>query len=825
MNRIFLFVILCVATVATMAQGALKGKVIDKQTNEALQFVNVKVEQASNGKMLKGAITDANGSFHITGLPYGKYNLTVSFVGYKNFSREFAVSASKKQVSFPVIYLAEDSHALKEVQVTGQRSQMKLEVDRKTFTADQMIAAAGGSASDLLESIPSVEVSTEGEVSLRGNTSVEVWINGKSSGLTSDNRGEILQQIPAESIERIEVIDNPSAKYSPEGSAGIINIILKRDRKAGYYGSVRAGMNTRGGWQTGVNINYSSGKIDAFANLGYKVRRHKGGASSEQIYTNSNTYQNYYREDNNKGGNLFARAGLTWHMTGSDDLSLSGMTMVGSRDNSSLTPYHYGTVGAAADTRMMFRSTDSKDKSNMYHAELEYTHKFSEKHKLDFNIEYNTWKSDNDNYYRDSTLWMDGTTPTTRSYQYRPMYINNRSVETRLDYENQISDKLKIEAGYNGTYSRENTPQESWIDNSDWYGKNSVEDRAYYNRFIYEMSTHALYATVNTKLGKFGAMAGLRGEYWRVNTESRDYWQEYGLAERDPAFKKNFFKLFPSLFLNYELTPTAQLQLNYTRRMHRPWGGQLNSFRDTRDASLVSFGNPELTPEYTNSFSLNFLKTWPEHTLSIGAYYRPTTDVIQRISYNVNDTIYSTNENVAKSQSAGLELILKDKLFRILDLTTTVNAYYYKLDGFSYSINDQVVTGASDENFSWDARVLASVVLPYGISIQATGNYRSRSVVTQGYRKANASLDLGLRKTFFNKALALSINCRDVFNTRKWDTYTSSDDFTRHQRNWRKPHVNFVLTWNFGNMNGKKRQQPDDSGSDDQQSYGGYGEN
>ena len=411
MNRIFLFVILCVATVATMAQGALKGKVIDKQTNEALQFVNVKVEQASNGKMLKGAITDANGSFHITGLPYGKYNLTVSFVGYKNFSREFAVSASKKQVSFPVIYLAEDSHALKEVQVTGQRSQMKLEVDRKTFTADQMIAAAGGSASDLLESIPSVEVSTEGEVSLRGNTSVEVWINGKSSGLTSDNRGEILQQIPAESIERIEVIDNPSAKYSPEGSAGIINIILKRDRKAGYYGSVRAGMNTRGGWQTGVNINYSSGKIDAFANLGYKVRRHKGGASSEQIYTNSNTYQNYYREDNNKGGNLFARAGLTWHMTGSDDLSLSGMTMVGSRDNSSLTPYHYGTVGAAADTRMMFRSTDSKDKSNMYHAELEYTHKFSEKHKLDFNIEYNTWKSDNDNYYRDSTLWMDGTTP------------------------------------------------------------------------------------------------------------------------------------------------------------------------------------------------------------------------------------------------------------------------------------------------------------------------------------------------------------------------------------------------------------------------------
>ena len=824
MNRIVLLFILCALQLTALAQGSVKGRVLDKQSNEALQFVNVKVTQPATGKMVKGAITDANGSFSLGSLPYGNYELSVSFVGYKTYTRKVSLTAANKHASFPAIYLSEDNQTLKEVQVTGQRSQMKLEVDRKTFTVDQMIAAAGGSASDLLENIPSVEVSTEGEVSLRGNTSVEVWINGKASGLTSDNRGEILQQIPAESIERIEVIDNPSAKYSAEGSAGIINIILKRDRKAGYYGSVRAGVNTRGGWQTGANINYSSGKLDAFANIGFRTRKHKGGASSEQTYTNSNTYQNYYRESDNSGHNLFARAGFTWHMTSKDDLTLSGMTMVGKRDDSSLTPYHYGTVGALSDSRIMFRSTDSKDKSNMLHGELGYTHNFSDKHKLEFNFSIGRWKSDNDNYYRDSTQWLDEDRATEYSYQYRPMYINNRDWETRLDYENQITDKFKIEAGYNGNYSRENTPQESWVDETNWQGLNSTEDKLYYNRFIYEMTTHALYATANVKLGKLGVMAGLRGEYWKVDTESHDYWQEQGEKQRDPAYKKDFFQLFPSLFLNYELTPTAQLQLNYTRRLRRPWGGQLNSFKDTRDASLVSFGNPELTPEYTNSFSLNFLKTWPEHTLSIGAYYRPTTDVIQRISYNVNDTIYSTNKNVAKSQSAGLELILKDKLFKILDLTTTVNAYYYKLDGFDYAINNQIVTGAADENFSWDARMLASIILPYGLSIQATGNYRSRSVVTQGYRKANASLDLGLRKTFFNKALSLSVNCRDVFNTRKWDTYTSSDDFTRHQRNWRKPHVNFVLTWNFGNMNGKKRQQSEESAPDYQQNYGGYGD-
>ena len=191
-------------------------------------------------------------------------------------------------------------------------------------------------------------------------------------------------------------------------------------------------------------------------------------------------------------------------------------------------------------------------------------------------------------------------------------------------------------------------------------------------------------------------------------------------------------------------------------------------------ASMVSFGNPELTPEYTNSFSLNFLKTWDNHTLSISSYYRPTTDVIQRIRYQGDDGImYMTSENVAKNQRAGLELIMKDKLFRILDLTTTLNGYYYKVDGFSYQIMGQTVTGESEQSFSWDARLLASLMLPYDISLQATGNYRSRGAITQGYRRPNGSLDLGLRKSFLNKKFALSINWRDVFNSRQWENFTS----------------------------------------------------
>ena len=178
---------------------------------------------------------------------------------------------------------------------------------------------------------------------------------------------------------------------------------------------------------------------------------------------------------------------------------------------------------------------------------------------------------------------------------------------------------------------------------------------------------------------------------------------------------------------------------------------------------------------------------------------------------------------MAKNQRAGMELIMKDKLFRILDLTTTINGYYYKLDGFKYVIAGQSITGQSDENFSWDARVLASFILPYDISLQATGNYRSRGVITQGYRRANGSLDLGMRKTFLNKKLALAINWRDVFNTRHWKTYTSSETFTRYQENWRDPRVNFTLTWNFGNMNQPKKKRNDGQGEDDQQ--GGFDNN
>lgn len=805
MKRFIIFFLLCLCGYTGWAQGTVKGKILDRQKSEPLGFVNIKVTEQGSDKFVGGGITDAGGNFNVSGLKDGKYTLSLTFMGYKDVTRQFEITPAKREVQFKLLYMAEDAKQLKEVTVTGQRATMKLEVDRKSFDVGQLISNAGQAASDVLDNVPSIEVDNDGNVSLRGNSSVEVWINGKASGLTSDNRAQILQQLPAESIERIEVIDNPSAKFSAEGSAGIINIVLKKDRKAGYYGSVQAGGDTRGGANTSFNVNYNSRLIDSYINLGYRHRANTGHMESQQT---SDTYNQTYDSDSKqRGNNFFTRAGVTLHATTKDDFSLSGMLMHGGGNSHSYTPYIYTAVANDLNNYQLDRLNRSRTGMDMRYGEFNYRHSFNDKHFIDFTADLSSWKMNGDNWYQDSTVVV-GIDDVTYSYQYRPQYINNHRKELKLEYENQVTKNFKIEAGYNGNFSRENTPQESYMDNTSFDGTNASEDKLFFNRFIYKQDLHAFYTTLSYKFGALSLMGGLRGEYWRVNTESYTWEQEHDASLREQPFKKDYFQLFPSVFMSWQMTETQQLQLNYTRRLRRPWGGQLNSFRDTRDATTVSFGNPYLTPEFSNSFSLNYLKQWNDHSLLVSAYYRPTTDVIQRISYkNKEDGLfYQTSMNVAKSVSTGLEMTVKNKLWRILDLTTSANAYYYRLNGFSYDIDGQTVTGNSDHNFTWNARMTASLMLPYDISIQSTGRYTARQVITQGYRKANYSIDFGARKNFFNKLFTLSVNCRDLLDSRRFETFTSGPNFTRHQINRRGGRrINMTLTWNFGNMKQKKR--------------------
>ena len=790
---------------ANETDGKIKGIVMDGELGGPLEFVTVQVKAKGSDKIVQGSVTGSDGNYTIGGLKKGEYVVTFSYIGYEEVSKNISISSDNQILSLGELTLAEDANQLGEVEVVAKRPQMRFEIDRKVFDATQDIAAEGGSASDLLSNIPSVEVDNEGSVSLRGNSSVTIWINGKASGLTADNQADILDMMPAGDIKQVEVITNPSARYSPEGTAGIINIILKDDRKPGYYGSVKVGADTDGGYQASGNINYSSSKVDAYANLNYRNREFKGGGITSRLNTTDNSFLDQTNDSKRQHNNWFGRFGATWHITKSDDLAFNVTGMTGGGDNSE--NIHYNSIDSQKNTIYTSdRITNGDSDMKMYNLELNYVHKFSENSNIDLMVSNNQWRREGMNIFRQSTVYTDPSQIANPLYQTQENDIKDKTWEVQADYTNKISDMARIEAGYKGTFQRNASPVDTYTGTT---AEDIRQDESLYNRFLYNQDVHALYMTYGGKWDKLSYQAGLRGEYWRVDTRSLDFDQEFN-GKASETFEKDYFKLFPSAFISYALPKNNELQVNYTRRLRRPWGGQLNSFRNISDASNISFGNPELTPEYSHSFELNYIKSWESgHTLSLSGYYRSTDDVIQRIRFlNTEDNVmYTTSENVAKSQASGLEIVGKDKLFKILDLTTTVNLYYSKLDGFSYLPQgaETPVIGDTDESFAWNVRMIANFSLPWGVSLQGTGNYNSKQLMAQGHREPNYSVDLGLRKSFLSDKLTLSINARDLLDSRKFRTVTAGDGFWQDSENWRGGRrVGFTLTYNFGNMNKKK---------------------
>ena len=796
--------VLSVLTVyAETEKGAqITGKVIDASTKQGMEFANISLRKTGSKEFIKGTVSDQLGAFRLDGVSNGNYVVAVSVVGYATFEKELTIGTGQKTINLRKILLKEDTQLLNEVQVVGQRSQMKFEIDRKVFNVDQSLATAGGSASDVLGNIPSVQVDPEGEVSLRGNSSVTVWINGKESGLSADNRAQILEQLPAESIERVEVITNPSAKYNPEGTAGIINIVLKKNRKAGYYGSLQAGVDTRGGYNAAGNVNFSSGKFESFVNVGTRVRKSEGeGYTNRQnLDDNGNPVSslNQLRNDEDTRKPVIARMGTTYHATDKDHFSFSGFGLLGRGDETDWLNYTSNIPGSFTNS---LRTSAEKRKMNIGNFEIGYKRDFSEKSNLDLSASYNLVNITPESSFLQVSNYAGGT--STSSYQFQENVMKPRKWEFQADYVTEFGEQNKIEAGYKGEFLTSKSKVSTYSGTSEG---NAAFNEGLYNNFTYDQNVNALYATYSKRINRFGIQLGLRGEHTRTNTNSLGYNQ----SETDhPAYKDDYFSFYPSAFLSYQLPSNNELQLNYTRRVSRPWGGQLNPFVNLTDSTNISYGNPSLLPQYSNSLELNYIKNWESHTLSASLYYRNTDNVIQRISYRDGDIMKSTFENIAKTQSAGTELILKNNLFRMIDLTSTLNFYYNKLDGFSYLPEGATtpVVGEADEDFSWSARIIANIMLPWGVSLQATGDYNSRELVAQGYRKANHAIDLGLRKSFLDRKLSLTINTRDLLNSRKRETITSGSGFSQESvfaRSGRT--VGFTLTYNFGNMKGSSKR-------------------
>lgn len=789
-TSIIITLFICLGSFAQQVN--INGNVAEKNSNSPLGYVSVSL--LKNQQQTKGALTNEQGNFTFNNIDAGTYQLRISYIGYKTYERNINISGKNTEVSLEKVFLEEDSKVLKEVEVVGQASQMKLDIDKKVFSVDQSIATAGGNASDVLQNIPSVNVDNDGNVSLRNNSNVEIWINGKPSGLSDENRAQVLEQMPAGNIESVELITNPSAKYSPEGSAGIINLVMKKERKAGYYGSINAGLTATAGSDKigqigGASFNFNVGKFDGYINPGARNTFYESETEVDRYYFKNNDTLNVLRQHSNANGQMYGsmtRYGLNYRINDKNTIGVSGHFLIGARDGDSYLNYKKDSsqvILAEYD-----RDNNIDTKRYMSNTVLDHAIQFNAKTELKSSVAYTTFENDNNALYLQSAKI--GNASNINQKQYTES--GNTGFEFKSDFSKKITEKNKLELGANiRTQDR--------ISNSEtnnYNGSSYVELSDLRNKYEYKEQLYALYATYGMQFNKLSIQAGLRGEYLHTENASN------GVSNAD----REYLQPFPTIFLSYQLPQKNEIQLNYTRRVNRPRGQQLNSFKDVSDSSNIRYGNPNLKPEFTSSLELNHIKNWNNHTLSTSLYYKFTDDVIQQVSFLNNGLMNSTYMNISKSQSSGMELVLKDTFGKFLNLTSTLNLYYYSLIASDFDLSPtKTIHVNGNEDFSWNMRVLANFLFSRTLSGQITGNYSSPKVISQGNMEENYSVDLGLRKSFFDRKFNVALSVKDVFDTRRTVSTINTNNFTQYYNaSSLAPEFRLVATYNFGKNNNKK---------------------
>ena len=841
MNRLFTVLALLLLITNTFA-AQLTGKVIDNGTKQAIDFANVSVLKGGSGDSVPvtGTVTDASGAFSLE-LANGQYIIVVTFMGYSEQRREVTVAG--KPINLGRIALKEDTHVLRDVEVVGQGSSMRFELDKKVFTVDQNIASAGASVTDVLENLPSVDVDQEGNISLRNSEDVEIWINGKPAGLSGENRGLILKQMPAGTIEKIELITNPSAKFSPEGSAGIINLVMKKDRKAGFYGSVQAGIdyslaapwNVPPGANASFSLNFNAGPVDGYFNLGYRYHVSNGGSKTDRYNLSgmgsekldSSLIESHLTQDgqqNHRGGGMFGRAGLNFHVAEGHTIGVSGFGMLSTRDKG---------LGMENTNHRTYLLTDplgnvlrdyTRDQNGVGshpggNATLDYTFEM-DAHKLYVSGTYNHFG------FNMLTDYMQIENADS-TYQDQSSLSKDQGIEIKADYEWKPTPQSRLEAGYDYTRNWSKSFADAHDLRAD--GSQITELFPYYADFNGMTQNHALYVTYGNRFwDKLSIQVGLRGEYYMRHLESF-YKDGTGTVQDSYAGMENkkdtaYFQVYPSAYIGYDFGHGHELQLNYTRRVRRPWGHQINPRMDFSDSTNISYGNVDLLPSYSNNLELNYLKTWERHTLSAGVFWKYNEGAIQNVKYMDGDVMKNTYLNIATRQELGIEVVAKNRLFgELLQLTTSANFYWNNISAVNQTIVHQgteiPVNLAAQNIFAGSVRINAQFMFTKDFSGQIRANYRSPRVVAQGTTSHSYSLDIGLRYTLLNKQLALALNARDLLDSRARRNITWGDGFWQFSENrWHSRTISFTITYNFGNQMGRRKGRPDGDtggGSDD----------
>ncbi|HEY4196177.1 MAG TPA: TonB-dependent receptor, partial [Mucilaginibacter sp.] len=712
-------------------------------------------------------------------------------------------SATNRVVRLGMIKLSPAKGLLKEVVISSQKSQIQLGLDKKSFNVDQSLESQGGSATDLLTNIPSVQVDVDGNVSLRGSSNVKILINGKPSALTGNDLTDILQSIPASSIETIEVITNPSAKYDSEGDSGIINIILKKNTAIGFNGSASASVGTHNTYNGTLSLAYQNRKFNIYTNYSYRKADRIGNGTSDKTtsFLNPTTQANESQQQNQVSDQKFTfgghniRSGIDYNISPKTTISFSDNINIRDRDRA-----QNGSTQITQDNNlleMLGQNNTIHNSGTNLDFNLDLDHKFKKKDEdLTANIGYST-SHDNEYDYLNTAYNFYNPDSAYNYKQNNHTIGHQRNLNLQADYTVPLNNHNRLDVGYRSVF---NTNDNNYIVDTLNNASNMLDyDPLLSNHFIYHEQVHSLYTNYQQQFGKFGIQAGLRLEEARISTQLTDSVTQ--------NHYQNYLRLYPSLFLSEKLSDNQTLQFSYSRRVTRPRGYQISPFLDKSDPLNYNQGNPNLLPQDIHSFELSYINYWKMLTLTSSLYYRLTNDNIQRIITPLTAEI-SLNEfeNVKSASNAGYELIAKLSPSNAFDLTGNLNIYYKNIDG------DPALGLTPTSGYSWNANLTANFKPFKKLGFQVRGDYQGAQVIPQGRADAVYGIDGGVRYDI-SKKLTFSLNGRDLLNTRKFANNVTYDNpalnYYSNQYSQRRFATGIyiaTLSYRFGSTPGKGKK-------------------
>lgn len=777
----------------------IKAVVIDDLSQEPVGFASAALLEAGTENYVKGMQTVDNGAILFTDVAPGIYAIRVTYVGYEDYLKTGIQVGSGEQIDLGGLALQPSGELLDEVVIDGTPPAMELGIDRRIFNVEQSTISVGGTATDLLENIPSLEVDVDGNVSLRGSSSVRILINGRESAMAGSDMNQLLQALPANSIERIEVVTNPSSRYDAEGQSGIINVVLKKDVRVGLNGAVNVSAGSYDNYNAGINLNYRGAKLNYFGSYNFNRRNNVGsGLNSTRLFSSNSITENL-SESMNLGLNNNIRLGTDYYISDKTTIGLSGVISLRGNDRNQDIFYSYSNHPDLTGTSDRISRQDEDDLG--YDINLDFEHGFArEGEALVANVSFGRDTEEGINTFNQTFTDPAGVLDR----RINRTSEDGRNLNLQLDYERPLGEDQRIEAGYRSIIRKSGDTQ-----HSEYFNVNQgvfLPDYDISNDFDMESIVHALYTSYRNKLTeRLGFQVGLRAEQAYLNTAYLSFNPDLPPGDRSATGKLDYFRVYPSVFLTQEFGDRNQLQANYTRRVSRPRGWQVNPFIDVSDPMNIRQGNPNLMPEDIHSFELSYAKFWEGVTLNSSVYYRRVNDVVQPIITAVeglDGATFSRWENISRNEAAGFEFISHVDISSKLDAMFNANLYHTRFFG-SEEFNIQPTEG-----FNWNANVTANYRIISGLSMQARANYNAPRIMAQGRGIEMFVINAGLRWDVLDRKGSIMFNVRDVLDQRRWGGYTQTEQFYRYfESRWMPRTFMLSFRYRFGRQDFQRDDQ------------------